>query len=325
VHRQRTATNDRFLNGLLGPWSLLFKAVSFINLGLRGWHPRRFPQEYIISVDSLSFGGTGKTPLVVALGQFLRQRRLRFAIVTRGYRSRLEKQGALVSATHRLNDVGDEALIFRHFFPDQDIFVGRDRRRSVELAIGRGNRFIILDDGFQTTQLVKDWRLMLVNPDHPYYFLRHFRFLTHRSDRQLYFHRRPGRKADVAKTYDFRIEGFFDAAQRRRRPGSSGLFAFSALGDNRRFQRDLVQYRLLGFKAFADHHRYTQAELTELNESRLRAGADWLVCTLKDFVKITDLDLKGLPLLYVRNAIQLDGEIVKEIIDDAAKKGFVRL
>src|SRR5512137_1627926 len=82
--------------------SISFKTLSLAGMGLRSLRRIRFPQAYIVSVDNLSFGGTGKTPLIIALGKFLEERSIRFAVITRGYKSKLEKKGASVSADHRV-------------------------------------------------------------------------------------------------------------------------------------------------------------------------------------------------------------------------------
>ena len=75
-------------------------------LQARSLRRRSFPAMFIISVDSLSFGGAGKTPLVMAIGEALQARGARFAVVSRGYRSRREKTGARVGTGHTCAEVG---------------------------------------------------------------------------------------------------------------------------------------------------------------------------------------------------------------------------
>ena len=115
-------------------------------------------------MDSLSFGGTGKTPLVMAIGKALETRGARFAVISRGYRSAHEKKGPLVRAAHDCREVGDEPLLLKARFPDQDVFVGRDRLRSIAAAAAADDRIVILDDGFQSSHIKKDFSVLLVNP-----------------------------------------------------------------------------------------------------------------------------------------------------------------
>jgi tetraacyldisaccharide 4'-kinase len=320
---------SRLSRSLLGPLSLLFKAGAYAGLRLKERRARSFPGMFIISVDSLSFGGAGKTPLVMAIGQALQERGARFAVISRGYRSRYEKMGLRVEAGHSCQDAGDEALMIKSRFPGQEVFIGRDRLRSIVAAAAANARILILDDGFQSGHIRKDLSIMLVNPGHPYYYLRHFKFLSRRAD--IVLHYRPGLPAQEETApagYDFAIRAFIDAGGRAVDIGAAPLVAFSALGDNERFAGDMGRWRLAAFRGFADHHAFTPGDLRAMEELRREKGASWLVCTEKDFAKIKGLlapgtDLREIPLLYARNEIQLPGGVMAAIIEHAAKKGFI--
>ena len=304
--------------------SILFKTLALAKMSLRSLGRMRFSQVYVISVDNLSFGGTGKTPLILALGKFLEKKSIRFAVITRGYKSKLEKAGAAVSTDHRVEEVGDEALILKKHFPGQGVFVGGDRVRSIRKAISFRAKIVILDDGFQSTHLFKDFRIMLVNPGHPYFYLRHFRFLMRRSDCLLFY--RIGTETDkkiVSGTFDFEWGGFFNKQDQEIAVSDSSLFVFSAVGDNERFQRDMAAHRIRGFKSFADHHAYTRSDLDVLEGLRRRAGAEYLVCTEKDFVKIGEFASDAVPLIYVKNRIKLSVDLFERIWTDAREKKIV--
>ena len=304
--------------------SFFYKSVSFARIGLKSIGRLHFPQVYIISVDNLSFGGTGKTPLIISLGKFLEERSIRFAVISRGYRAKSEKAGAVVSAKHGVEDVGDEAVMMKRRFPDQLVLVGRDRIHSLRRAIADGVKIVILDDGFQTARLDKDFRIMLINPAHPYFYLRHFRFLKRRSDCLLVHRVRTGAgEKAVSGQVDFELTGFFDRHGEAVSVADAPIFAFSALGDNERFKRDLGACHLSGFHPFADHHAYTAADLAVLDGLRVQAGADYLVCTEKDFVKIADFSLEKIPLLYVKNRIKLDEILFERILLDARRKNLL--
>lgn len=324
---------SRLIGSLLDPLSLLFKAVSCLNLGIKALRSRSFPQQFIISVDSLSFGGTGKTPLVMAIGEALEARGARFALISRGYRSRHEKDGIRVQTGHSFLDVGDEALMLKARFPNQEVFIGRDRLRSIAAATEAGIRILVLDDGFQSSHIRKDLSIMLVNPAHPYFYLRHFRFLARRADHVLHY--RPNGSAPGPRNagYGFAITGFLDAGGRRVEIGNDSLIAFSALGDNGRFARDMERSNLAAFRSFADHHAFTSEDLRSLEALRREKDAAWMVCTEKDFHKLRAIlapgagarqgGLQDLPLLYARNTIQLPDGFIAAIIDHAKRKGLL--
>jgi tetraacyldisaccharide 4'-kinase len=274
----------------------------------------------------------------MAIGKAFEARGARFAVISRGYRSRFEKKGVRVGSGHSCRDVGDEALMLKTRFPGQEVFIGRDRLRSIAAAAASGVRILILDDGFQSSHIRKDFSIMLVNPNHPYYYLRHFPGLCRRADRVLAF--RPAPQAQGAVPgYDFAITGFRDVHDRPVEIGADPLVAFSALGDNARFADDMGRFNLAAFRGFADHHAFTPEDLRALEALRREKGAAWLVCTEKDLGKLKPFlapgspagdrvsarrdGLQGIPLLYARNEIQLPGDLIAGIIEHAEKKGLL--
>jgi tetraacyldisaccharide 4'-kinase len=325
MHLRTNSTLHRLSRPALNLASLLFKAVSLVNLKIKALSPRHFPGLFIISVDNLSFGGTGKTPLVIAVARALAERALPFAIILRGYRSDLEKKGALVQSTHSLPEVGDEAWLLKKHFPGHDVIIGRDRLRSIAAAAARNNRFIILDDGLQTSQIRKDFSIMLVNPGHPYFYLRHFRFLARGEN--LVLHYRQRNEAEEALpppgTYDFVVEGFLDSHDQPVDIGDDTIVAFAALGDNERFKRDMEHHRMRAFRGFPDHHAFSRADVQALEKLRSEKDAAWIVCTEKDFCKISHLLDAASPFIYARNRIELPGNAIEQIIQHAAEKNFL--
>jgi tetraacyldisaccharide 4'-kinase len=318
------STFPRLIRPFLNLASLVFKFVSFVNIKIKALRQKEFPHLFIISVDSLSFGGTGKTPLVMAIGRALGKKGARFAIISRGYRSRYEKKGVLVQAGHGCLEVGDEPLLLKANFPAQDVFIGRDRLRSVAAAAAKKNRILILDDGFQSSHIKKDFSVMLVNPGHPYFYLRNFKFMRRRADRVLtYLPAGQANQPAPADTYGFVIEKFVNAGGREVAIGAAPIVAFSALGDNDRFENDMRRYRLTAFRGFSDHHAFSPADLCSLERLRKAAGGDWLVCSEKDFCKIKNFLPAEIPLLYARNEIRLHCDTIEQIINHAAEKGFL--
>jgi tetraacyldisaccharide 4'-kinase len=315
---------SRLSRPLLGLLSLPFKTASFFHWQLRRRRQRTLPGLFIISVDSLSFGGTGKTPLVMAIGKALEARGVRFAVVSRGYRARLEKKGTRVESGHSGTEVGDEPLMVKSRFPGQDVFIGRDRLRSIDEAAARNDRVLILDDGFQSSHIRKDFSIMLLNPRHPYFYLRHFKFMSRRDDRVLTYRRagpEPGRA--TGETYDFAITAFLDAGGREVQIADQPVVAFAALGDNERFAKDMGRYRLVCFRGYADHHAFGPGDIRSLEAWRREKGATWMVCSEKDFCRIKGLLPPAIPLLYARNEIQLPGDLIAQVLQHAEEKGFM--
>jgi len=336
MHHGTPASPPQPLRALLDLLSLGYKAVACLRLRTKARRRRTHPDLYIVSVDSLSFGGSGKTTLVRGIGAHLDRHDLPFAIVSRGYRGDAVKKGLRVESHHSPREAGDEAVLMKHAFPDRDVLIGRDRQRSIRIARDRGNRFVLLDDGFQSSDIAKDLSILLLNPRQPYHYLRHFRRLARRADIVLTLTEAdlpdpplpppPRLEPGVPYTgqYAFRRTGFHDPADRPVAvPPGTPLFGVSALGDNHRFRDDLARLNLVGFRGFADHFAFEQAHVDRLDAARRRAGARHLVCTEKDIVKLRHLDLGDIPFLYARNEIQFNFDLYSFILSDAGEKGFI--
>jgi tetraacyldisaccharide 4'-kinase len=133
-----------------------------------GWFAQcRLPVP-VLSVGNLTLGGTGKTPVVIVLTDWLLAQGKRVAILSRGYRRTSMVQYLLVSNGERLlvgpNEAGDEPFMLAQRCPKAIVAVGADR---YELGDWILNRFpidcMVLDDGFQHLGLYRDVNLLLVD------------------------------------------------------------------------------------------------------------------------------------------------------------------
>lgn len=334
MHAKGNSCSVTLTGLILDAVSLVFKAVALCHLLWRRLHCKKYPA-LVVSIDNLSFGGTGKTTLVKFLGQQLVQKKIKFAIITRGYKSNLENQNIRVLPTHSPADIGDEATIYKNNFPDPAIYIGKDRQKSISMAIRDGYRLLLMDDGFQSAHIYRAIKIMLINPAHPYYYLRHFRFLAQSETFLLFFRNeathaqnRPAKKAGkegpTKGQYDLRLRHFCDLQGNTVDIGASPLVGFSALGDNGRFQADLAAFNLAAFKGYKDHHAYTEKDLQELDSLRQQHNAAYLVCTEKDMIKIKAMNLQNIPLIYAANSIELGIDILGYILDLAEKENYLQ-
>ena len=113
----------------------------------------------VIVVGNLTIGGSGKTPLVIALAQALARRGLRPGIVSRGYGSKAAAPRAVL-ATSLAEESGDEPLLLarRSGCP---VWVGRDRAAAgaALLAAHPDCQLLLLDDGLQHYALARDFEI----------------------------------------------------------------------------------------------------------------------------------------------------------------------
>lgn len=155
-----------------GPWLLLLLPLSALFWGLstlrstayrRGWlHVQHLPVPVIV-VGNISVGGTGKTPLVLWLAEWLRQHEFRPGIVSRGYGGHsAEPQQVEPDSDAALS--GDEPLLLARQ-SHCPVWTGRDR-----VAAGLGLLaahpecdVVISDDGLQHYRLARDVEIAVVD------------------------------------------------------------------------------------------------------------------------------------------------------------------
>jgi tetraacyldisaccharide 4'-kinase len=140
------------------PAALYRVAVSARNkLYDSGWKRSRRADVPVISVGNVTAGGTGKTPLVAWLARLMVIRKMRPAILSRGY------------GRDPATGLDDENRMLQQQAQDVPIVVDPDRVRGAEEAISQHRAdVLILDDGFQHRRIHRDLDLVLVDALWPF-------------------------------------------------------------------------------------------------------------------------------------------------------------
>lgn len=114
----------------------------------------------VISVGNLTTGGTGKTPVVIALARHFLNAGKRVVILSRGYGA--SNPQPYVRATSIA--FGDEAALIQSQVPQAIVISGRNRAANAQQAIQDYQPdVIILDDGYQYLKLHRDVNCLLVD------------------------------------------------------------------------------------------------------------------------------------------------------------------
>ena len=152
------------LTVLLSPLALLFSVVSGLRRMAyrRGWLKAISVGVPVIIVGNITAGGSGKTPLVIWLVNWLRSQGYRPGVVSRGYggsaRGCVEVQPDSLAAV-----VGDEPLLIRAK-TNAPVVVGRDRVAAARMLIAHHQvDLIVADDGLQHYRLHRDIELAVVD------------------------------------------------------------------------------------------------------------------------------------------------------------------
>src|SRR6185312_1156496 len=115
----------------------------------------------VIVVGNLTAGGSGKTPLVIALVEALRARGFRPAIVSRGYGG-TQRAAAVLDDALDPRRYGDEPSLMRRR-TGAEVAVGRDRAEAAALLVKRGANVVIADDGLQNPSLARDIEICVID------------------------------------------------------------------------------------------------------------------------------------------------------------------
>lgn len=150
----------KLLRKILFPLSLIYGGVAALRNYFydRGWFESKIFDKPVICVGNLSVGGTGKSPMIEFLIEFLTEE-FRVAVLSRGYKRKSKgyKEVMIDSAT---KDVGDEPLQFKQNFPKVTIAVCANRREGIE-KLEKNADIILLDDAFQHRKVKASTNILL--------------------------------------------------------------------------------------------------------------------------------------------------------------------
>ena len=150
--------------------SLIYK--SLVDLRLLGYELGFSGKErlncFVISLGNITVGGTGKTPTAQRLAKEIRDMGYRVVILNRGYRAKFRGEVGIVSDGKTLNmdaaEAGDEAYMLAKHLPNVPVLIGARRAVTGQYAIEKfGAEVVILDDGFQHWQVIRDFDILLID------------------------------------------------------------------------------------------------------------------------------------------------------------------
>ncbi len=242
----------------------------------------------VVSVGNLSVGGSGKTPFVLMLGELLKERGVKFDILSRGY-GRKTRGVRLVDPAGSPYDFGDEPLLMARRL-SMPVIVGESRHAAGVFAEKKfGPQLHLLDDGFQHRSLARNFDIVLVTPEDardrllPAGRLREPLSSLRRADAVVLT---SGASAQAFPTGQKLIW----KARRGIVPGQvpAAPVVFCAIARPKNF---VAQLRTAGIEPVAeafyrDHHAYTERDIRDLLNLRQRSEADGFVTTEKDAVNL---------------------------------------
>jgi len=258
----------------------------------------------VISVGNVVAGGAGKTPVAMEIVRRLLERGKKAALLSRGY-GRQGRADLEVLATTPPEEAGDEPALVKQRLPGALVLVGPRRASLAAQAVSHGAEVVVLDDGLQHLSLARDLDVVVLDASNP---LGNGKRLPRGPlrERPSSAFRRAGKRGLlwltrcdlprdertdplVAAAREAGLRGPVESAYWTAMPiGAGPVFLFAGIARPASFEA-LVRNggaRVVGSRWFPDHHRYSSADLRGLRAAAATHGAERLLTTEKDLVRI---------------------------------------
>jgi len=288
-------------------------------------HPQRqrHLSKPVISVGNLSMGGTGKTPVVAAIAQWLIGAGHRPSILSRGYGREDAVDGVvLIDGATTVAQAGDEPLMLSRQVPGATVCVSPDRYLGGVLAEKLGCTVHVLDDGFQHIELARDLDILVTTIGEipngrvlPRGRLREPQDAAARAHFLVVSDATAG--AASAEAWTLGISQSCGSIRKLGEPSGirdqgSGVrdrkvLAVAGIANPERFVTSLRDggWNVVEVMAFGDHHRYSPKDLIAIESKMRSAGADAVFTTDKDAVRVESLT-PSFPIYRVPLIIEFD-------------------
>lgn len=248
----------------------------------------------VICVGNAVAGGSGKTPVALALMDLVRKHMIAQNpfFLSRGFGGTLNTPTLVDYTRHQYTDCGDEALLLAAAAPT---IVARKRIDGAELAALEGGDLVIMDDGLQHGGLIKDISFLVIDGQAGFGNLKTLpagplreplaealaktdAVILVGKDKRGVTHLIP----DHIPVFHALVE-----ADEAALPPKEKIVAFAGLGRPEKFYNFLLDlgYDIAGWHPFADHHPYSDADLDMLEAEAMDKGAI-LVTTEKDYMRL---------------------------------------
>ncbi len=312
-----------FFSQVLRACSLLYgSAVAFRHFAYRlGVCKTHKAGVLVVSVGNIACGGTGKTPFVRFIAKSLLPGS-QVAILSRGYRSASEHLAHPILITGENGPLfaaavcGDEPYLLASSLPGAAVWVGKHRHKAARRAAENGTDVIILDDGMQYRKLARDIEIVIVDGqdmlaggrllpsgrlrDFPYRLRSADLVVVNHADENIPFsvYQQQLRSLTEAPFITVRMRSIAQTGELiRGRP----VGVFCALGRPDRFVAAVGNFpsQVMDVLTAPDHSSFPEAALQNFALACRKKGAEALVCSAKDAVKLPPQLRLDLPLVIL--------------------------
>lgn len=282
----------------------------------------------VISIGNIIAGGSGKTPVTLALIKNLLERSIKVGVVSRGYQSQKENEnilGCMGKGPLYLSDIiGDEPYLMAKRYPSIFLGVGKKRLISCQKLFEKGVEVALLDDGMQHRKLYRDLEIVVLHGEKifggnaflPRGYLREDPKRLNRADLVLINHTKDfSRIKNIVKLYSKKpicfigpkISGVYSLDEKQKLSiKNNRIGVFCSIADPKPFIRLLKEAGAIVVETLfgLDHEPLSNSRLQMFAKRCKKAGAVQIICTEKDQVKLLDSFKASLPVGYVKMDIE---------------------
>lgn len=268
----------------------------------------------LLSVGNLTVGGTGKTPIVQFILNYLCQKKIKTVVISRAYKAKAKKPTKIDRENIDPRFYGDEPSMLAEANSDVDFYVGKSKSEIAKSL--SGYQIGIIDDGFQHRRLKRQLDIVILDATEEidnyrclplgkareeFQGLRRADLiviskvnLALKSDVQKLIHKIRTEVSSFIPIIEFEVkwDQLKHLDQQKVQSVTSlkdkKVFAFCAIGRPDLFERTILDFQPgeIEFFSFPDHHQFTDKDLSELLLKMKSFQPDFVVCTEKDMVKL---------------------------------------
>lgn len=316
---------------LLWPLSLLFGLLTALRRFLyrQGMIKSESIDASVIIVGGITVGGSGKTPLSIALLKKLKSMGYNPGLVSRGYKGKSDIYPLLVTQDTQATICGDEPLLIKKsVLDDALVAVDPDRVRGAKALCDKGCDVILSDDGMQHYSLRRDAEIVVLDGQRllgngfllPAGPLREGKWRLKTCDMVVC---NGGNKLPQG-AYRMDLDPVYPQPLNKNTPPlkkGCKVWVLAGIGNPNRVRNSVqsLGFKLAGMLTPGDHEKIKLSDLT------LAASAYPVVMTAKDAVKYSRCELKGLYVLEVKSVLSRDfdeafASLVKKSLQRQAKR-----
>ena len=289
---------------ILLPITVIYYLLFQLNKFIKSIFKKKFKNVKVICVGNIYLGGTGKTPLVIEIFKEIKKK---------------NNVSVLKKNNHKYLD---EINMLKK---NSNLICTNDRSEGIRKSADKGDKFIILDDGFQDYSINKDYSILCINSDIgfgnkmllPSGPLRESLTNIKNFNSTVINGKKNTKLEAELKKYNDKINIFYSEYKLINFDKFNGkdILAFSGIANNYKFF-DLLKNNLNVKKtiSFPDHYNYSKDELN--NIIKLAKEKNMLVTTTsKDFERISDFKAE-IECMEVELYIDNKESLINSIIND---------